>query len=155
MNNSEIERLIGRPPRTTAKDILAHPHFPQARMAYLNEFLSIYSDDPALARLQIESGRLLVYLIAIILKSSHDPARRETWFTVGRLKRSMTIFGLASERHVDALVARLCAVGYMRSTIGEHDRRTKNPLKQREDARPRSRLDCGPLPSAIDPVSGT
>lgn len=125
MKGFEIERFIGGSPRIAVADILGHPRFPQARTAYLDRFLSIYSGDPVLARLQIESGRLLVYVISVVLESAQDSARRETWFTVGRLKQEMAVFGLASGRHIDALVARLCGVGYMRSAVGEHDRRTR------------------------------
>ncbi len=53
------------------------------------------------------------------------PARRETWFTVGRLKQEMAVFGLASARQIDHLIARLCAVGFMTAEPAEGDRRLR------------------------------
>src|SRR6516165_6394926 len=125
LDAAEMERLIGGAPRVTIEDIVGHPQFPEARKAYVDSFLEVYGDDPFLVRLLIESGRFLVYLIAVVLDAAQDPARRETWFTVGRLKQEMTMFGLASERQVDHLVARLCEVGFMDLRPSEQDRRVR------------------------------
>src|SRR5689334_21924147 len=107
MDDPAIARLIGAP-RITVEGCLRHPRFPEARRLYLERFLAVYGDDPFLVRLLIESGRFLVFLIAATLEAAQDPARRETWFTIGRLKEQMALFGLASGRHIDHLVSRLC-----------------------------------------------
>jgi hypothetical protein len=125
LDDSELARLIGGPPRLALEDIIKHPRLPEARRLYLDRFLQVYDGDPFLVRLLIESGRFLVYLIAVILEAAQDTARRETWFTVGRLKQQMAVFGLASGRHIDELIARLCAAGYMESRRSELDRRIR------------------------------
>ncbi len=97
----------------------------EARRLYVDRFLAIYGDDPFMARLLIETGRYLVFLVAVVLSAGHDPARRETWFTVGRLKQAMAVFGMASERQIDHLVGRLTAVGFMTAEPAEGDRRVR------------------------------
>ena len=118
-------RLAGGVPHLTIDEVVAHPRMAEARRLYVDRFLAIYGDDPFMARLLIETGRFLVFLVAVVLAAGHDPARRETWFTVGRLKREMAVFGLASERQIDHLVGRLCAVGFMTSEPAEGDRRVR------------------------------
>lgn len=127
MEGAEIERLLGRPPRITIAEILSDPRLPQARAAYLDAFLKVYDGDPFMVRLLIESGRFFVYYIILLLESAYDPARRETWPTVGLVKQTMAAFGLerASDRHIDELLARLCAVGCLESHPSEHDRRVR------------------------------
>lgn len=125
VEDAEIERLSGRAPRLGLEDIVRHPRFAEARKVYLDRFLDVYGDDPFLVRLLIEIGRFAVYMLAVILEAAQDPARRETWFTIGRLKQHMTTFGLASERQVDRLIARLCQVGFMELRPSEQDRRVR------------------------------
>jgi biotin operon repressor len=127
LDRAEIERLLGRPPRMTVEHILGHPQLPQARRAYLDSFLEVYDGDPFLIRLLIESGRFFVYYIILLLESAYDPARRETWPTVGLVKETMAAFGMgrASDRHIDHLLARLCTAGCLESHPSEHDRRVR------------------------------
>ena len=125
MEQVEIERLAGGPPRLAYEDIVNHPRLAEARRLYLDRFLALYSGDPFTVRLLIESGRFLVYHIAAILEAGVDPARRETWLTVGRLKQEMKLFGLASDRHIDLLIARLCSVGFMTLEQADQDRRVR------------------------------
>lgn len=125
MDDRDIKYLIESDLSLPLKEIVDHPRFPQARRLYLDRFLAVYGDDPFLVRLLIESGRFLVYMIAVVLDAGQDPADRETWFTVGHLKRQMALFGLASGRQVDHLVARLRAVGFMDVLPSERDRRVR------------------------------
>ena len=125
MEQAEIGRLVGGPPRLKLDDIVRHPRLPEARKAYLDAFLALYSGDPFIVRLLIESGRFMVYHIAAILEAGVDPARRETWPTIKRLKETMALFGFASDRHVDQLVARLCSVGFMELKPAAEDRRVR------------------------------
>jgi hypothetical protein len=97
----------------------------EARKVYLDHFLAVYSGDPFMVRLLIESGRFLVYHLAVLLHAAQDPARRETWFTLGRLKQEMARYGLGSPRQIDHLVGRLCAVGFLDSSPAEQDRRVR------------------------------
>lgn len=125
LDQAEIERLAGGPPRLALEDIVHHPRLAEARAVYLDRFLTLYSGDPFTVRLLIESGRFLVYLIASILDAGVDPARRETWLTIARLKKEMSLFGLASDRHIDSLISRLCSAGYMDRKPAEQDRRVR------------------------------
>jgi hypothetical protein len=124
----KIERVLGRRPRLSYDDIVGHPRLPQARKVYIDRFLEVYGDDPFLVRLLIETGRFHVFHLATILEAAYDPARRETWPTVGLLKETIAAIGqagVASARHVDHLIARLCEVGYMELQPSDQDRRIK------------------------------
>jgi hypothetical protein len=125
LEEAEIARLLGAPPRIVFADIVKHPRLPEARKRYLDRFLEVYGGDPFLVRLLIESGRFVVYHVVTILDAAQDPARRETWATVGLLKQELARVGLASGRHVDHLIARLCAVGFMELRPAEQDRRVR------------------------------
>lgn len=122
---AELERLLGGAPRISVADIVGHPRLAEARKLYLDRFLTLYSGDPFLVRLLIEAGRFLLAHLALILDAVQDPARRETWLTVGLLKQTMALFGVASDRHIDDLIARLCAVGYLEQRVAEQDRRMR------------------------------
>lgn len=125
MDGPDIEHLIAHTPHVSREAILQNQRFAEARKLYLDHFLEVYDGDPFLVRLLIESGRFLVYMLAVVLDAGQDPERRETWFTVGRLKQLMTSFGLASERQVDHLVSRLRAVGFMEVLPCRQDRRVR------------------------------
>jgi hypothetical protein len=118
---------MGRPPRIALEEIVNHPRLPQARKVYIDRVLAVYGRDPFLVRLLIESGRFVVYIILTILEAAQDSARRETWPTIGLLKQTMGLFGLASGRHIDHLVARLCEVGYMETQVSDDDRCAARP----------------------------
>ena len=125
MDQAEIERLAGGPPRLALEDIVNHPRLAEARGVYLDQFLALYSGDPYTVRLLIESGRFFVFVIASILDAGVDPARRETWLTIARLKQEMRLFGLASDRHIDSLILRLCSAGFLDRKPAEQDRRVR------------------------------
>jgi hypothetical protein len=120
-----IKELIGGAPRVTIEDIVRHPRLPEARKAYLDRFLEVYGDDRFLVRLLIESGRICIYLVTATLEAAQDPARRETWLTVGLMKKTMGMFALASDRQLDHLIRRLCAVGFMELRPSEQDGRIR------------------------------
>ena len=125
MRDIDIERVIGGPPRVAFADIVNHPRLPAARKVYIDRFLEVYGGDPFVVRLLIESGRFLVYFITTVLEATQDPERRETWVTVGLLKQTMALFGLASGRQIDHLIARMCEVGYMELLPSERDGRVR------------------------------
>ncbi len=125
VDDPDFVRLTAGVPRLTINEIVGHTRMAEARRLYLDRFLAIYGDDPFMARLLIETGRFLVFLVAVVLAAGHEPERRETWFTVGRLKQAMAAFGLASDRQIDHLIARLCAVGFMAIEPAEDDRRVR------------------------------
>jgi hypothetical protein len=125
VDDPDFVRLTAGVPHLTIDEIVGHPRMAAARQLYVDRFLAIYGDNPFMARLLIETGRFLVFLVAVVLAAGHDPERRETWFTVGRLKREMAAFGLASERQIDHLIGRLCNVGFMTAEAAEADRRVR------------------------------
>jgi hypothetical protein len=125
LDNAEIECLLGGPPRLTLDGVINHPRLPEAHKAYLDSFLDVYGGDPFMVRLLIESGRFLVYLLIVVLESAADPARRETWPTVGLLKKRMALFGLASGRHIDHLIGRLRALDLVELRPTEQDKRVR------------------------------
>ena len=103
-NQPITQRLLKRTPHVSQQELLANPHFAQARIVFLESFLAVYGEDRFLVRLLIETGRSAVFLSTLILDAAHDPDRRETWFTVGRLKRQIASLRLgACERQVDYL----------------------------------------------------
>lgn len=123
----EIERLLGGPPRLMVEDIFGHPRMSEARRVYLDRFLEVYGGDPFLVRLLIESGRFLVFHLAVVLEAAQNPADRATWVTVGLLKRAVSevMPGIASGRHIDQLIGRLRTVGYLDLRPAEEDRRIR------------------------------
>lgn len=125
MEQAEIERLLGGAPRLLLDDIVEHPRLAEARKVYLAHFLNLYGGDPFVVRLLIEAGRFLVYHVAIVLDAAQDPTRRETWLTIGLLKRALATYGVASSRHIDEIIARLCAVGFMEQRPSDQDRRVR------------------------------
>jgi len=50
LEDVEIERLLGGPPRLTLDGIINHPRLPEAHRAYLDRFLDVYGGDPFLVR---------------------------------------------------------------------------------------------------------
>jgi len=125
LHQAEIERLVGGPPRLSLDVIVNHPRIALARKAYIDRFLEVYSGDPFLVRLLIESGRFIVYHSAVVLEAAQDPARRDTWLTVGRLKQAIQLYGLASDRQIDHLIRRLCSVGFLALKPAPADKRVR------------------------------
>jgi len=125
MEDAEVERLIGGRPRLAYEDIVAHPRLREAARTYLDRFLAVYDEEPFLVRLLIEAGRHSVVQLVMMLEATYEPAKRETWPTLGRVKEMMGAFGFASGRHVDELIGRLCEVGFLELQPSEHDRRSK------------------------------
>jgi hypothetical protein len=125
MDDADFLRLAQGAPHLSYDEIVRHPRMAEARKHYVACFLALYDRDPFMARLLIEAGRFLVYHVAVILGAAQDPARRETWLTIGRLKKAMAMFGAGTDRHIDQIVGRLCAVGFLASHSAEQDRRVR------------------------------
>ncbi len=114
----------GRAP-VTAEEIAGHPAYLVARKIYAQRFFALFDRNPFLIRLLTDSSRYLLFTLSVILNANHDAARRETWFSVGRLKAQMAVFGMTSPRHVDHLIDRLQAVGFAEIRAAPSDRRVK------------------------------
>jgi hypothetical protein len=125
LERDELERLVGGRLRLGFDEILNHPRLPEARRAYLDSFFQVYAGDPFLVRLLLQAGRFLVFHSAAVLEAAQDPSRRETWFTIAALKQYLAMFGYASERQVDHLIARLREVGYLEQHRAAKDGRVR------------------------------
>lgn len=125
LERAEFERLAGQKLRSSFEEILNHPRLPEARRAHLQSFVEVYSGDPFLVRLLLEAGRFFVFHCAAVLEATQDPSRRETWFTIAALKQQLALFGYASPRQVDHLVARLCEVGFLEQSRAPLDGRVR------------------------------
>lgn len=125
MERDELERLVGGRLRLGFDEILDHPRLPEARRAYLESFVQLYEGDPFLVRLLLQAGRFLVFHCVAVLEAAQDLSRRETWFTVAALKRQLALFGYASGRQVDHLVARLREVGFLEQRRASGDGRVR------------------------------
>lgn len=125
MERDELERLAGCGLRLSFEEIVQHPRLPEARRAYLDSFADLYGGDPFLVRLLLQAGRFFVFHCAAVLEAAQDPSRRETWFTVSALKQQLAVFGYASTRQVDHLLARLRAVGFIEQSRAPDDGRVR------------------------------
>jgi DNA-binding MarR family transcriptional regulator len=123
LERTELERLAGCRLRLSFEDILNHPRLPAARHAHFKCFSKVYEGDPFLVRLLLQAGRFFVFHSAAVLEAAQDRSRRETWFTVAALKQQLAMFGYASSRQVDHLLARLCEVGFIERSRSPDDRR--------------------------------
>ena len=69
--------------------------------------------------------RQVTFNVIVSLHLRHEAQDRATWPTPRRLKDELKMFGLASERRIDALVARLIQLGFVESRASEHDGRVR------------------------------
>lgn len=113
---------LPRPP-VSVEEISNHPDYLRARKLYSENFLALFDRNPFLIRLLTDTSRYLLFTLSVILDANHDLERRETWFTVGRLKERMATFGMTSPRHIDHLIERMRAVGFVEITHPPGDRR--------------------------------
>jgi hypothetical protein len=125
LERDELERLAGSPLRLTFDQIVNDPRLPQARRAYLESFMSVYEGDPFMVRLLLQAGRFLVFHLLAVLEAAQNPARRETWLTVALLKQQLGLYGYASGRQIDHLLARLRAVGFLEQRRAPGDGRVR------------------------------
>jgi DNA-binding MarR family transcriptional regulator len=75
--------------------------------------------------LLVEAMRQVTFNLILSLHFRYDMIDRITWPTPRRLKDELRTFGLASERRIDALVARLVQLGYVESHPSKHDGRVR------------------------------
>ena len=67
----------------------------------------------------------MTFNLIVSLHLRHEVTDRTTWPTPRRLKDELRMFGLASERRIDSLVARLIQLGYVESRPSEQDGRVR------------------------------
>jgi DNA-binding MarR family transcriptional regulator len=109
----------------SSDEILAHPRFGPARIAFVDAVLALYEHDPFLTRLLLEAGRYVTFGNIMCMHARYDETDRSTWPTTGRLKETMRQFGVSSPRRVEALVARLVHSGFLEMVPAKQDRRVR------------------------------
>lgn len=109
----------------TSEAILTHPDFPRARAAYIDKVLALYGDDPFLNKLLMEAVRMVIFAVAICMEASYREDDRNTWPTVGNLKKALALFGLASPRRIEQVVGRLIQTGFLESRVSGLDKRVR------------------------------
>lgn len=108
-----------------AEAILRHPDFARARAVYLDNVLALYGDDAFLNKLLMEAARSVIFVIAICMEAGYRPDDRGTWPTIGNLKKALALFGLASPRRIEQIVARLVQTDFLESRVSPLDRRVR------------------------------
>jgi hypothetical protein len=109
----------------TPEEILSHPRFEAARTVFGDAVLALHEGDAFHSRLLVEAMRQVTFNLILSLHLRHNVADRATWPTPRRLKDELKMFGLASERRVDALVSRFVQLGYVESLLSEQDGRVR------------------------------
>src|ERR1700757_5491683 len=105
--------------------IRVHPRFAEVRRAYIDAGLKMYEHEPAVNKLMLEAGRMLLFGVVLCLAAAHDDADRASWATVTRLQTTLAAFGVASPRQIDLIVARLAQAGFLRLVPAPADRRAR------------------------------
>jgi hypothetical protein len=109
----------------TPEEILAHPRFPAARTVFGDAVLALHEGDAFHSRLLVEAMRQVTFNLILSLHLRHDVTDRATWPTPRRLKDELKMFGLASERRIDALVSRFIQLDFVNSLPSEQDGRVR------------------------------
>jgi hypothetical protein len=109
----------------TPEEILAHPRFGSARTVFVEAVLRLHEGDAFHSRLLVEAMRQVTFNLIVSLHLRHDDSDRSTWPTPRRLKDELKVFGLASERRIDALVSRFIQLGFVTSLPSEQDGRVR------------------------------
>lgn len=115
------------PPRRPCEIILASPRFPQARDVYLQSTLTALpgSDDRQLVQLLNAIGRAALFSVILGHFFLYMPAVRQTWPTVGAVRRSFLSLRVGSSRSLDHVLARMQSMGL----IGLHRPETDGRLR--------------------------
>ena len=109
----------------TSDTILSHPDFAQARADYVDRVLALYCGDPFLNKLLMEGVRMVIFAVAICMEAGYREDQRDTWPTIGNLKRALSVFGLASPRRIEQVVGRLVQTRFLESRMSCVDRRVR------------------------------
>lgn len=109
----------------TSEAILNHPEFPRARSVYLDSVLALYGENAFLNKLLMEAARIVIFAVAICLEAGYREEDRDTWPTVGNLKKALAVFNIASPRRIDHVLSRLTQTGYLESQVSSLDGRAR------------------------------
>lgn len=105
--------------------ILAHPRFPEARQAYIDSYLAIYSGDPGLNKLLAEGSRHVIITFVMCLSAASREDDPATWLTLSKLQDIVVAHQVGSPGLVETIVNRMLDRGLLSSTPSPHDRRMR------------------------------
>src|SRR3546814_5177487 len=80
-----------------------------------------------------EAVRAVMFGLIICLHVNYRPDDRSSQPTLAKLKRTLQAYGLTSPRCVEALIARLVQVGYLRTDAAPGDRRARLLVPRTEE----------------------
>lgn len=115
------------PPALAVEHIRAHPHFPATRQ----RFLAAFATDPqaggnrAAMRLFSNPARIALFSMLVGLYFQYLPGQRASWPTISLIRSHVMPLGLTSARGLDALLARLEAIGLVSISRPAADRRNR------------------------------
>lgn len=109
----------------SADAILAHPLFPQARLAYVDAVLALYETRTSLVELMRDAARILTYGVVMSYWGGYHADDRATWLTVSRLKATLALFDVVSGRQIDHILSRLVDTGFVVPVQPEQDSRIR------------------------------
>lgn len=113
------------PAYLTTDRILEHPNFLKCREAYLDAVVAFYEFEPSLIELMLDGGRIMVYAVVMAMWGGYREDDPESLPSISRLKRTVDLFGVASARQIDLIVARFVQVGYLQVTPAPSDLRMR------------------------------
>src|SRR3546814_6226416 len=73
----------------------------------------------------MEAARTVIFVVIICMEAGYREDDRETWPTIGNLKKVLALFGLASPRRIEQLAGRLMQTGFLESRVSARDRRAR------------------------------
>ena len=109
----------------SSETILSHPGLSAARLAYVEAVLRLYEHDTSSNRLLVEATRGVVFFVIVSLYFAYEQEHRSSWPTMRLLKETVGLFGLSSDRRVDAIVSLLVKQGFIISEPAATDRRAR------------------------------
>jgi DNA-binding MarR family transcriptional regulator len=124
-SGADVAQLMGGVPYLTLEELLAHPRLEEARRVFVDGFLAIYDGNHQAIRLISDASRFFVFHNIILLDAAYRPELPETWPTIGRIKSVLKLYGMSSDRAIDALLSRLRDLGFLETVASEMDGRLK------------------------------
>lgn len=116
---------VTEPTYLTPDRLLQHPDFARVRDIHVNAVLELYEFKPPLIELMLDGGRIMVYAAIMALWGGYREQEPATLPTITRLKRTVGLFGVASSRQIDLIVARFAQAGHLKLKPAPDDLRMR------------------------------
>src|SRR5260370_28825236 len=98
----------------STEEILAHPRFVPARIAFVDAVLALYEGDPFLTRLLLEAGRYVTFGNIMCMHARYDEPDQSTWQPRARLNDQMLKFTASTSRTAKPLLPRPLLTAFLR-----------------------------------------